>query len=215
MQLHTSEIRRSLSKNSVTFRTRATELIQSDVTKPSISATAPRTNSAATNFPHNARQHGDRTCGIQRYSRSLTDLHGTSSRQLRRVTRCSRARRPRIATAATVLDTTCASCEGPSLARSTLIAMPNRAAEASSKTYRRATNLLADELDIEPDHTDRPSEDYINAVDSSATSSASELGSTTGLASGAVLSQHATERSGATCRSMATRFTSPTAESRS
>ena len=43
--------------------------------------------------------------------------------------------------------------------------MPNRAAEASSKTYRRATNLLADELDIEPDHTDRPSEDYINAVD--------------------------------------------------
>ena len=43
--------------------------------------------------------------------------------------------------------------------------MPNRAAEASSKTYRHATNLLADELDVEPDHTDRPSEDYSRAVD--------------------------------------------------
>ena len=43
--------------------------------------------------------------------------------------------------------------------------MPNLAAEASSKTYRRATNLLANELDIEPDHTDRPSEDYLRALD--------------------------------------------------
>lgn len=43
--------------------------------------------------------------------------------------------------------------------------MSNPAAEASSKTYRHATNLLADELDIEPDHTDRPSEDYLRALD--------------------------------------------------
>ena len=43
--------------------------------------------------------------------------------------------------------------------------MPNPAAEASSKTYRHATNLLADELDIEPDYTDRASEDYLRALD--------------------------------------------------
>ena len=36
---------------------------------------------------------------------------------------------------------------------------------ASSKTYRAATNLLADELDIEPGHTSRPKADYERAVD--------------------------------------------------
>ena len=43
--------------------------------------------------------------------------------------------------------------------------MSNREAEASSKTYRHAINILADELDIEPDHSDRPSQDYQRAVD--------------------------------------------------
>ena len=42
--------------------------------------------------------------------------------------------------------------------------MANREAEASSKTYRRAINILADELDIEPDHSERPSQDYLRAV---------------------------------------------------
>lgn len=38
-------------------------------------------------------------------------------------------------------------------------------AEASSKTYRKAVNILAEEFDIEPDHSDRPSQDYRHAVD--------------------------------------------------
>ena len=36
---------------------------------------------------------------------------------------------------------------------------------ASSKTYRAATNLLADELGIETEHTSRPSADYQRTVD--------------------------------------------------
>ena len=43
--------------------------------------------------------------------------------------------------------------------------MPNREAGASSKTYRHAINILADELDIEPVHSDRPSQDYLHAVE--------------------------------------------------
>lgn len=43
--------------------------------------------------------------------------------------------------------------------------MSSREAQASSKTYRHAVNILADELDVEPDHTDSPSEDYLRAVE--------------------------------------------------
>ena len=47
----------------------------------------------------------------------------------------------------------------------TWILVSNREAEASSKTYRHAINVLADELDIEPDHSGRPSQDYLRAVE--------------------------------------------------
>lgn len=36
---------------------------------------------------------------------------------------------------------------------------------ASSATYRKATNMLADELDIEPKHSTRPSRDFERTVD--------------------------------------------------